>query len=371
MPQKSSENQPQFDLLSGAGAWSFLKEDAEITKWSRLYTDCTWATEYQSPQFLRTWFDVFESRFDPLIVRETDASGDTSGLLFLALSKDQRRLIVAGGGQAEYHGWLSVPGNSHDFIQRAIALAQQNYGRMVRFTNLMRDVPIAALVAHAQTAKQIITNHDSRPLLDVRHRESLEAVLRKKGNKSKMNRLKKLGALEFQRISTIEEFEACIDDIARIFDERQKVHNGVTVFDNPLHRDFPLEYVRRHPDLSRVFTLKLDEKIIGALIGHKCRDALVIDIIAFDLEYQKYSPAKFVIYLAALELNKEEFTYLDLTPGDEWKKQYQSTNEVVFCLDVFPSERAALTSSGIALAKSAAKFALNSLGISRSKAPAA
>ena len=181
-----------------------------------------------------------------------------------------------------------------------------------------------------------------------------------------MNRLKKLGALEFQRVSTIEEFEACIDDIARIFDERQKVHNGVTVFDNPLHRDFPLEYMRRHPDLSRVFTLKLDEKIIGALIGHKCRDALVIDIIAFDLEYQKYSPAKFVIYLAALELNKEGFTYLDLTPGDEWKKQYQSTDELVFCLDIFPSERAALTSSGLKLAKSAAKFALRTLKPKRS-----
>jgi hypothetical protein len=104
----------------GDDAWTQLADESFVREWDQLYDKCPWATCLQSSAFVRIWFDNYRAHFYPVIVSQRGEDHFLIGLLVLAASEGQRRLVVAGAHQAEYQAWLARPEDSGDFILGAL-----------------------------------------------------------------------------------------------------------------------------------------------------------------------------------------------------------------------------------------------------------
>ena len=79
-------------MLHGDQAVTQLANKAFLERWQNLYENCPWATAFQSPGFVTTWFRVYGERFSPVILSDSSAEGQMNGLLMLGLSNDLPRL---------------------------------------------------------------------------------------------------------------------------------------------------------------------------------------------------------------------------------------------------------------------------------------
>src|SRR5438128_12499301 len=101
-------------------AYSLVRDRSFQRGWDDLYGRCPWATSFQDPAFVATWYTTFASRFIPAVVSETGPDGRLVGLLALGLSRDRRQLVVAGANEAEYQVWLATPECGDSFIEKAL-----------------------------------------------------------------------------------------------------------------------------------------------------------------------------------------------------------------------------------------------------------
>lgn len=114
-----------MELLQGREVYSLLSGDVTFqTEWDALFRDCPWATVIQSRVFVATWFEVYQSKFRPLLLITVE-EGRLSGLLALAMPRSGSglqggRLVGAGQYDAEYQTWLARPQNGDDFMPLAL-----------------------------------------------------------------------------------------------------------------------------------------------------------------------------------------------------------------------------------------------------------
>jgi hypothetical protein len=159
-----------------------------------------------------------------------------------------------------------------------------------------------------------------RPLLALGPGSEVEKSLRKKSNKSRINRLKNIAPLKLVQIKTRDELERVIDTIADFCDLRQgAIHSSLPFRADPKKKEFWLRLAET-PGAVHGVLLMLGDKIIAAHIGPIYRTTVSLGIIVHSPFYAQHSPGKLLILMLARELSREGFTHLDLTPGgDEYK----------------------------------------------------
>ena len=52
-----------------------------------------WSTTYQSPAFLRAWYRIYATKFEPVIVTAYSSNSELCGVLCLAVSQETGRLV--------------------------------------------------------------------------------------------------------------------------------------------------------------------------------------------------------------------------------------------------------------------------------------
>ena len=106
-------------------------------------------------------------------------------------------IYVAGAHQAEYQTWLSVPGKSNDFIRTALEVLSRRFpGQLVRFLYLPSSERLEDLIdSGSDIGKHVFVRSHARPFLSIGDGTKIIASLKKKGNRSKLNRLKRRGEL--------------------------------------------------------------------------------------------------------------------------------------------------------------------------------
>ncbi len=104
--------------------------------WNALYDACPWATVFQSFAFVTTWFQVYRTKYLPIVVK-AECGGKLIGLLtltmpasgsgHLALSNRKEVIMGAGTYEAEYHTWLANASYGESFIKAALLKVQQQF----------------------------------------------------------------------------------------------------------------------------------------------------------------------------------------------------------------------------------------------------
>lgn len=320
-------------LIVGIEAELLLKDPIFQRQWNSLYNDCIWTTPFQSSGFVTTWYEIYREHFQPVLVYKLVADNILNGLLTLAISADLKQLIVAGTPQSEYHTWLGRAKDDDTFIKSAIeVLSDQFAGLTLTFQYLP---PLAPKNWLNQDSNSILTTR-KRPLMKLGDGENIRKSLKKSANKSRLNRLKRLGDIQFDRLSAEAELATIFDEIIAYYDFRQgAINNSLPFQTDRLKQQFQLALMRVQ-DLQHVTVLKVGGRVLAAHIGLYDRHQCILGMPVHSPFYAIHSPGKLHLLMLGLELVKQGIEVLDLTAGGDAYKARSATDwDEVFILKIF------------------------------------
>ena len=294
-------------LLMGADADLLLRDRAFQQQWHSLYVGCPWATVFQCGDFVTTWYKVYRESYRPVVVKQVLADGSLGGLMTLATTTDSLRLIFAGAEQAEYHTWLATIDSGDTFIVAAMELIGASFpGLKLTFQYLPPAAPKQWLTLNpwAQTS---ILDPWTRPLMQLEDGSNLQKSLKKSGNKSRLNRMKRLGDVQFEQLREPAALAAVFDDIISYYDFRQGAVNDSIYFQtDPCRKPFYLALLEI-PALLHVTVLKIDDLVVAAHIGLSDGKSCVLGIPAHSPVHAVHSPGKLQLLMLGVELAKQGF----------------------------------------------------------------
>jgi CelD/BcsL family acetyltransferase involved in cellulose biosynthesis/RimJ/RimL family protein N-acetyltransferase len=322
----------QVTITHGQSALSMLADYRFLTLWNSLYDACPHATVFQSPNFVRTWYETYQSEWQPVIVESRDSNGDFIGLWLLAHNPVSNTLAHAGTHQAEYHTWLASPGHDTSFLSNAWDALNRHFTvPMLRFkylpTRALGEILCAAL---GNRSCGITLRTHGRPLMNLIP-EDIKASFGKKSNKSRFSRLRKLGKLEFRCLRTAAELEAVLDDLIVYYDFRQSAVNHSAPFrEDHRKRVFHNRLFHAMPDGRYVTATYLDERPIAAFWGSASQKTVHLGMLIHSPFLAEHSPGKLHIMQLSEYLLEHGITVLDLTPGgDSWKERFANAHDEV------------------------------------------
>jgi CelD/BcsL family acetyltransferase involved in cellulose biosynthesis len=314
----------------GESYFHLQSDPAFRQKWDSLYSACPWATVFQSQAFAQIWYSTYAADFEPLLVYALDTASDLAGLLALAMNRKTGELVHVGAHQAEYHVWLSAADQGDSFIEAAFDfLADRFPGGRLHLLFLPPGAPMGWLNEPRRWAGRARLRSLPRPLMAVGAGSRVEESLRKKSNKSRINRLQHLlGPLNLEVLESREALDPLLDLIANLCDFRSGAFYECLPFrDDPLKREFYLRLVDS-PGIAHASLLRAGTEIVAAHIGARSGASVQIGVIAQSPVYSEHSPGKLLLLLLGRELGAGGFQYLDLTPGGDYKDRFATDSDV-------------------------------------------
>ena len=321
LPVRRGDNALEFHLLRGDAALDWTRKAENRDAWGLVYDQCPWGTAYSSSEFFEVWCRNYGQLWSPLLIIARRDEGAVAGIMPLAT----RGGVVTGAGthQAEYHGWLSTEEDAESFIAGALdAIARSLPRHTLRLHYLPPGVPTAAL-ERVKEKPRVTLAHDQcyEFVLDP---DAIARSLKKKGNKSKLNRLRRVGPLEVEKLDA-DRFAAALPRIAAAYDFRQGAMNGDCAFlDDPRKAEFHLDWMRTAASQLHATVMTVDGRLASALVLVMSEDEAHLAIPAHSPELAEHSPVKFHLYQVALELADQGKRAVDLTPGGEWKQRFST-----------------------------------------------
>ncbi len=106
----------ELELLSGWAVIAATLGAEGVRRWRRLADDAKKLTVYQSPDFVMTWYELFEREYEPLLLLGRGRDGVPVGILPLAVPRSEKGgLVFAGADFGAYAGWLAAPALEEEF----------------------------------------------------------------------------------------------------------------------------------------------------------------------------------------------------------------------------------------------------------------
>jgi Acetyltransferase (GNAT) domain len=315
--------------------------------WDRLYEACPWKTAFQSRLFVDTWYQHYQTEFEPVLLYSTDPG--TPALLPLA--RNGNAVVVAGAHQAEYQAWLAREGEP-GFLPEALRLLRERFEfDTLSFKYLPPGFPVRILPKEIADVQLI-----RRPLMRVNPADKLAASLKKKSNKSRLNGIRQGAELILEHITDARRLGEVLDEVILMYDFRQgAVNNSMPFEEDQQKKAFHLA-LARVPGLMHCSILRCGNQLFAALLGLCSRNTVHSGVFAHSPLSGKYSPGKLHLLLLGMKLQEEGFTFLDLTPGGyEWKDRFATEHDAVHRATIYGSraarKRAALKQGAIDAAK--------------------
>lgn len=323
-------------LLRAEAARAWLQDQTWGQRWDTLFLACPWATSFQSRAFATTWYNIYAERYEPLLVCASTLDEPLSALLPLAIEKKSGDLVWAGTHHAEYQVWLAAPEQSDNFILSALEQLREAFpAQSLFFKYLPPDTPLAWINSERLRESYVELQSYSRPLLKLGDGSVIAESLKKKSNKSRLNRLKQVGGIRFEQITDPEVLAAKFDEIIAYTDLRQgAVHDVLPFRIDPLKKPFHLALMK-HSDLVHVTVLKVGDELVAAHFGIRNRHEVTLWLFAHSPFFALHSPGKFHLLLLGELLAKQGINTFDLTPGgDPWKERFANAHDQVHTLRV-------------------------------------
>lgn len=335
----NTKNLTHIEYISGDSAHTLLKDQQFLQDWRILYDRCLHATVLQDQSFVRTWYETYRSIWQPVIIYSRNSEGCFNGLWLLAFDPLHKTLVHAGTNQAEYHVWLAVPGKDIEFLSDAwnelklrLSFTQLRFHYLPSITlaNTLKSVPGIKSNCFVENVNRCLFKIDE---------DTVKSIFSKNSNKSRINRLKRLGQIEFRQISAIEEFEQVFGEIISLYDFRQgAINNSLPFQNNPLKRRFHFNLFNAEPD-KLIFTITyLNNRPIAGFWGQVSSKIVHLGMVMHSPSLSRHSPGKIHLMQLSEHLQKKGFRMIDMTPGgDFWKQRYANTNDEVASVTVYRS----------------------------------
>jgi hypothetical protein len=270
-----------------------LKDPQFLDDWRILYDRCTYATVLQDQSFVGTWYETYRNPWQPVIIYSYNSESNLNGLWLLAFDPILKTLAHAGTNQAEYHTWLALPGKDIEFLTDAwnelklrfnFTQLQFHYLPSLTLVNTLKSVPGIKSSCFVQKVNRCLLTIDEN---------IVRTMFSKSSNKSRMNRLKKLGQIEFRHISDIEQIEHVFGEIISFYDFRQGAINNILPFQkDPSKRRFYFNLFSAAPD-KLIFTVTyLNNQPIAGFLGLVSNKTVHLGMVMHSPFLSRHSPGK-------------------------------------------------------------------------------
>jgi GNAT superfamily N-acetyltransferase len=346
--------------LRGQDAFVRLSDSVFQHEWDAVHRSCPWATVFQSRAFASIWYEVYQAVYDPLLLYR-ERSGTVDGLLALAIDRVSGRLLTCGSPQAEYAVWIALPGDDRSFLAGALRSLWERFpGQSLSFTFLPPGSPISYIGSQAvePELRNAILVEQPRPILILSEQAARDS-LKKKSNRSRLNRLARVGPVRYAELTSRSDFEKHMADIAAYCDLRQGAVNG----DCPFHDDpYKAEFFSRLsdcPELVHGSVLMAGNVLAAYHIGLRNRDEVCLGLISHSPFLAEHSPGKLLLLHLIADLADRGVARFDLTPGGEYKERFQNSHDTAYTLTFFASGGDALRARGRVFARGKIKSALS------------
>ncbi len=348
----------------GDDVLNLVSDEAFEGSWQDLYKQCEWATVFQSPAFVATWYQVFYQEYLPIAVTY-EVNGKLNGILTLAKSKSGL-IFGAGETHAEYQGWLATEQDSEVFIVKALAEVRKHFPKSaIQFKYIPGKTSLQWLRQDKKWRRSCLLEVVKQPLLII-DAVSMSNEIRNKHNRHKINQLKRVGELKFERITDSALFTSVFDDLILQYDFRKSAMYNITFFqDGGLSKNFFLKLFEKN--LLHATVLKLNEEIIASTIGTNGKNNCyhLKGVNTHSLFYSKNSPGYLHMLMLGELLAKEGVEIFDLTPGaDAYKGNLATDYSQVYKLTIDRSYKQVLKRTKITLVDIIKKSA-TAVGIKR------
>jgi CelD/BcsL family acetyltransferase involved in cellulose biosynthesis len=319
-----------MNLLYDQAAHEIVKNNEFIRQWNVLLRNCSYATAFQEPAFVCSWYEAYRDKWKPLVVYSENSNHTLTGLLLLAYDPESRELVHAGSSQAEYHSWISLPGEEVGFLSQAFRELLKGYDfKKFRF-RYFPAVEMLDVLAKLPVADCIEIRKRPRPLM-VLNAEEIKASFAKKSNKSRFNRLKKLGKVDFYRIKDITALNNVFDELIAFYDLRQgAINQSMPFHEDEYKRKFHVELFQLAGDTAYVTVTCLNDQPIAGFWGMVSKSKVHLGMVMHSPFLAEHSIGKLHLMQLSEQLVKDGFETLDLTPGsDPWKERFANAHDEV------------------------------------------
>ncbi len=339
-----SDESGDVRVVVGDEAHALLGHPAFIAAWEALERECPWTTPFQRAAFSKAWYSTYADVAVPVLVLRATAEGLLRGIFPLASFDEGQRLTASGAEQAEYQGWLALPAEDDFIVAGLDRLGELLPVSRLRLQYLPPGIPLARLDRDPRWGRRLLRRTESRGLMRLDPAETAR-TLKKSGNRSKMNRLKQLGEVRLDRLTSRKDLEEVIDEIGAHCDVRQCAMNGVMPFrDDTRKKEFYLRLLAQ-PGLLHATVLRVGNLVAAAHLGVASERDVALGVIAHSPFLAAHSPGKLLLYLLSDRLAAERFEYLDLTPGGAYKDRFASHADEVEIREIYFRPRAYLKAS--------------------------
>lgn len=291
-----------------------------LASWDALYNACSWATIFQSSSFVITWYNIYQSEYLPIIIK-AEQNGSLLGLLTVA--KDKKKVIIgAGADQAEYQVWLAANSHGESFIIEALQSLHKYFPESeVRLQYINNKTPLNWITAQSFEGKQCFLQTTKHYFVRI-NQDYILNKLKNPGRRNKINKLKRLGDLKFERITDAEIFDSKFNQLSLLSDFRKgAMFNKFYFRADPFRKQFLLALLELN--ILHVSVLMLNDDIIASNVGMIGVGGKIMysGINSHAPTYAKNSPGILHFLFLSKQLAEEGVAMLDLGPGDNFYKE--------------------------------------------------
>ncbi len=324
-------------LLQGDQASQLLSEESFLATWRELLARCPWATGFQSPEFVNTWYLHYREQYEPIVLMGCNDDDSCAGLFMLARQRGSNTVVPAGSWQAEYQSWIASEQTGDDFILKAL----QTLDEALRLPSLvLRYVPAGAPMRWLQESAIRSRAHVQafrRPLMDL-NEEGIRGSLRNSGNKRRLKQLRAHGELRLEQFKCPDDLLKHMDRIETFHDLRHAEVRGSCPFQNdPFKRTFHMALMN-HPALVHCVAMMAGDEMVSAHFGIRTGAQLQLGLLSHHPGFAVTSPGKILMYLLGLMLLEQGVSQIDLTAGGEaYKERFANAWDTVYVVNVHAS----------------------------------
>lgn len=351
-----------IQILIGRDAREQIADQDWRNRWIKLFGECPWATSMQSLPFVESWYETYREAYTPVLVTSFNDKNEFSGLFALAIEQKTNRLVAAGDHLCEYGTWLAANNSAgNEFITEALnALEKKFPNAVLQFLYLAAGTPLEWLDENEHWRTRCILKKESRPLFRFDTDLEIQSSLKKKHTRSRLNQMKKLGAVDLEQVTDLTRFEEIFDTAKSFGDLRLSAVHRVEPDRDASKKNFYIQLFKAN--LLFVSLLKIGEEIASAHFDLQNGDSIMLGLSVLSPFFAKYSPRKVHIALVCLELLKQNIHVFDLTPGGNYKDRFANDSDEVHILTIYFNKRAYYQSDA---KRSAAAIAKKVLGLAK------
>jgi len=335
-------------LMTGNEALKYVNSEKFQLKWKSLYASCPWATACQHPDFVAPWYELYYTLFLPVVILSENDDQSLNGILTLALHRKEDKLMGAGERQAEYHGWIESPYTKNNFIKIAIKKIREKFPDIdLSLKYLPPGIPLDWIGDRGSFGKLCSIRSHPRPVMQI-DEAAMNRQRAKKNNRQNYNRLKKLGNVQFEKVTEHDHFIRIFEELRIQYDFRQgALYHNMPFLTDPLKKLFYLELHKN--GLLHTTILTVDGKIAASHSGLLSEGRAVhLGINTHSPEFAAHSPGNLLLAMLGVQMAIEKIPLLDLTPGgDGYKENFATAHDAAFELTIYSDLKSRMKNEAI------------------------